>query len=363
MFVTSLLSFAALGLAAIRGPLLEQPGDPGGGGAPAGGGLAPGSEPTADPAQGDVADAADQAGADELDAPDHDAGGDDADDEAFVNSLPEANLRTRVRRGQRYRKQVDPLVNLLRGADGKFLPPQEVNRILANSREFENFDRILRGGGEKGRKALQALMEADAELRNGGQAAAAEDEHPAFDEAAFEQAWPYEFESKEGRAFFERQKAEAKRTHALEGDVKKLTRLVTGVQQHTAQQTFSAVERDIKATVFAAAEELPLEYRETFVVGAKAQFDLLRQAGKLSAPAMKAVIDRMLAPVRAANKKQGRGAAAKASAMAAGNGALPKTPRPGTVAPASGTNTNTNKRETIKDASRSFFQRVGMRGR
>lgn len=365
MFVRALFPFAAFfGLAAICGPLLEQPGDAGGGGTPAGGGAPPADTGTADPASGDPADAADLAGASDGDPQgdrDHDAAGDD-DDDSFVDHLPEANLRTRVRRGQRYRRDTEPIVNLFRGPDGKLLPPQEVNRLLANAREFENFDRILRGGGEKGRKALAALMEADAELRNGGSATAAEDDHPPFDAAGFEAAWPYEIETKEGRAFFERQKAEAQRTHALEGDVKQLRKLVTGVQQHTAQESFSKVETDIKATVFAAAQELAPEYRETFIVGARAQFDLLRATNKLTAPAMKAVIDRMLAPVRAANKKQGRGAASKASAMAAANGTLPRTPKPGTVAPASGTST-TNKRETIKDGSRAFFQRVGMQHR
>jgi hypothetical protein len=348
MFVRHLLPFAAFGLAAVRGPLLEHAGDPGGGGAPAGSG-APAVDPNAaDPAQTDPG-AADPAGA-ELEAPDLD-GTDDADDDAFVNSLPEANLRTRMRRAQRFRREANPVVNLLRDPQtGKLYPAEHVTRLLANAREFENLDRLLRSDP----KLVQSLMDADARLRGGGPPAG-QDEHPPFDAAAFEQAWPYEIESKEGRAFFERQRAEAQRTHALEGDVKQLRKLVTGVQQDRSQETFSKVETESKALVFTAAEEVDPVYRQAFITGARAQFDLLRATNRLTRAAMQAAIDRMLEPVRAAKKKQTRTTAARQSEMAAGNGNLPRVPRPGTVQPASGE--PTTKRETIKDASKSFLAR------
>lgn len=352
MFVTHLSPFAALGPAAISGPSLDLAGEAGGGGAPAGGGAPPAADPAADPAQGDPADAA-AAGADPNDAPDdHDAGGDDdADDDAFVNNLPEANLRTRVRRGQRFRREAEPIVNLLRDpSTGKLYPPEHVTRVLNNAREFEGLDRVLRSDPE----LVQAFMKAEARLRNGGGQPAADDEHPPFDEAAFEQAWPYELDTKEGRAFFDRQKAEAKRTHALEGDVKQLRKVVSGVQQGTQQEAFTRVERDCKAIAVAAAKELDPAYQQTFIAGAKAQFDLLRQTGRLSAATMQEAVDRMVAPIRAAKKKQTRTTTARQSEMAAGNEKLPRVPRPGTVQPATG---ETPKRETLKDASKSFLSR------
>lgn len=347
MFVNSLLSFAALGLAAIRGPLLEHAGDPGGGGAPAGGGRAPESEPTADPAQGDVPDAA-EAGAEGLDAQDHDdLGNDDADEREFVERLPEPNLRTRVRRAQRYRREAEPIVNLFRGPDGKLLPAQEVNRMLANHREFENLDRVLRSDP----KLVQAFLDADARLRNGGQPAAAEDEHPPFDE----ETWEFETDTPQGKRLL----AEAKRTHALEGELKQLRKLVTGVQQHTQQQSFSTLETKVKSIVMEGAKQIDPLYQKGFVRGAKAHFEFLRATNRLTPQAMQAFVDDYLAPVVAAKKTNGRAAAGKASAMASANGTLPKTPRPGTVSPAAG-NAQPNTRQTIADGRKAFFQRVGV---
>lgn len=360
MFIRHLFPFAALlGPAAICGPLLDAAGDAGGGGTPAGGGTAT-ADPTttADPAQGDPAAAADQAGADTNDTldDDHDAAGDDdADEEAFINTLPEANVRTRLRRAQRFRREADPVVKLLRDPQtGKLYPTDQVTRLLNNAREFETLDRVLRSDP----KLVQALVDANARLQGGGQPAA-EDQHPPFDEAAFEQSWPYELDSKEGRAFFERQKAEAKRTHTLEGDVKQLRQALTGVQQGTARETLTRIETDTKKLVFAAAEEIDPVYRATFVTGARAQFDLLRQTGRLTPAAMKDVIDRMLAPVRALKKKQTRTTTARQSEMAAGNANLPRVPRPGTVQPAAGAATTT-KRETIADARKSLLARRGL---
>lgn len=353
MFVRHLLPFAAFGLAAICGPLLETAGEAGGGGAPAGGGAPPATPTTdrvsADPAP-DPANAAD-AGAEGHEPPDldDDATGDARDEEEFVSRLPEANLRTRVRRSQRYRRDTEPIVSLFRGPDGKYMPPQEVTRLLANAREFEQLDRVLKADP----RAVQALMDAEARLRNGGSAAA--DEPPAFDEAAFEQAWPYEVESKEGRAFFERQKADAKRTHGLEDQVRRLERLVTGVQQTTAQQTFEQIEGRWKAVAFKACEEVDPLYREMFLGNVKAQFDLLRGNNQLTKVNAQAVVDRLLANVRAAKKTQTRTTTARQSAMAAGNATLPRTPRPGTVQPASGE--PAPKRETIADSHKSWLAR------
>lgn len=349
---TNLFPFAAIfGLAAIAAPLLEHAGDAGGGGAPAGGGAPPAAD-AADPAQGDPAGAAAEAGAEHVDTgEDHDPGGDDdADDDAFVNGLPEANLRTRVRRGQRFRREAEPIVNLLRDpSTGKLYPAEHVTRVLNNAREFEGLDRVLRSDPE----LVQAFMKAEARLRNGGQPAA-DDEHPPFDEAAFEKNYRYEIDTELGRHEFDERKAVAKELHELKGQNKRLLKAITGVQQGTQRQAFEKMENESKALALEASKDIDPAYHQGFFTSCGTHFRYLQASGRATPQAMKAFIDNWVAPVRAVKQKQTRSTASRQSAMAAGNGNLPRVPRPGTVQPATG---ETPKRETLKDASKSFLSR------
>lgn len=349
MFGTMTATFATLAAAVLyglQGPC-ETPGTGAGGGAAA-------------PAPAAATPSPDQAGVAEpptLETPPTDAaapiGEDDHDDDAaptdddVADHLPETQLRTRHRRTQRFVQRLRPIADRLRDpATGRLMPVERVDQMVRNASEFEVIDRILKASP----KAVQALMDAQRELEGGTAAAGgapAVEEPPAFNEAD----WPFETETPEGKRLLQ----QAKQQHDLVGLVQQLQRQIADQQTQAQTRQVGEVEQQWKQQTFTAAAEVDELYRPMFVNAVAAQFQLLKASGQLTRASVKDVIDRQLATVRQAKKTQTRQTLTRQSATVAANASLPATPRPGTVVPASGS--QTTKRETIADAKKSFLGR------
>lgn len=316
--------------------------DAGGGGGPAAGadaGAGPAAGATgADPAADDGDAVARAAAEAEAGADDRD---DLPDDDDLVEHLPEPQLRTRLRRTQRFAQKVRPLADRLRGPDGKFLTPEQVDRVLSNARYFEEVDGILQRDPE----AVRALQAARARLEAG-----ATEPEPA-DEPFNEADWPYETESAQGKRLLQM----AKDQHEDRQRMRRLERQLAGVDRRDQLRTVEQAESQWKTAALTAAKEVDAEYRPMFVRAVRAEFELLKAQNMLTKASAQSVIDRHLAPIRARNKGKTRETVDRQSAMAAANGKLPAVPRPGAMRPAAGG--GEPKRETLKDASKSFLAR------
>lgn len=324
-----------------------------GGGTPAGGAAV--ADRAGDPpvsADRDADDGADS-GADDPAAHPASAGDDDADpfsadDDDVAQTLPEATLRTRHRRTQRALAKIRPLADRLRDSSGKFLTPQEVDRILASDRDFRDIDSVLSRSPEavqflmRERQRLQAL---DRGERPPG------DPDPA-DQPFNDEDWEFETDTPQGKRLL----AMAKSQHELQRENRAIKQQLQGVQTGFTREAQSRAEQTWKTATLTAAREIEdPTARRWFITNISNTFTALAQSNRLGTVNVETLIAQELKDVRAAKTGKTRAALTRQSATVAGNAQLPKTPRPGTTHPAQGS--DKGKRETLSDASKSFLSR------
>lgn len=349
MFINGLpATLAALATAVLFGSALQD--TP----ASAAGGGGTGAPASGDAPVGDIATAEPDVTAD---AEGHEAGGaadDDVDDAQLpdesddVDHLPEANVRTRLRRQQRFlSKHGRPLLErLVDPATGRHMSPQRLDQVLASSREFETIDRVLRASPA----AVEFLMKEEARLagRAPANGEARHDDAPADFDAA---NWPFEVDSAEGKALLQL----AKDNHELKATVRELRGGVTGVKSTLETQQLAGIEQQWKQAAFTAANDVDPVYRAMFVRSVGREFQKLKASGQLTRANAREVIDTELREVRAATKGKKRDGVNRQSAAVATNAGLPRVPKPGTVVAAG--SEGAPKRETIKDASKGFLSK------
>lgn len=338
-----LAAFGIVGAAPAAAPAADTGGAPAGGGAPS---STPAAEPdarAADPT-GDPAD--DERGAGDLVAGDgdgHEPTDEEVDElEELLPHLSESQLRTRLRRTQRFNKRVSPLVERLRKPGTKeYMSPEDVDAAVSMYRDL---DPILRASPD----ALQYLIKERDRVMQGGGGRPAPEEPAPFDE----ENWPFETDTPQGKALL----SLAKQNHDLSANYKRLEGRLGNVDQRFESQTHAQLEGQWKTATLKAALEIPDElYRPMFVQHVYERFNALKSTGQLTRANAQQVIDKMLAPIRAATKKKQRTTVTRQSEVIAANTGLPRTPRPGTVLPASGE--KPAGRETIKDARSSFLRK------
>lgn len=328
----------------------DAPGDGGGGGAAGGETPAGGGAPAAGGGD-DHGDTTAAGGAEDGAGDTRALADDDTDDDRFpdhddIDTLPEANVRTRLRRTSRFAQRVRPIADRFRRQDGKLMSADEVDAILSGHREFQTIDSVLK----RSPKAVQFLLEEQRRLEQGGgdDAAAGGAEDAPFNEAD----WPFETETPQGKALL----SLGKRQHDQELLIKRLTGELGGVRTGIERQTVGQLEKEWKSVAFQAASEIDQPYRPMFIRNVRREFQRLQASGQLTRANAKQVVDAELTEIRAAKKSTQRGNVTRQSEVVAGNRTLPRTPRPGTTTPASG-KPNGGKRETMKDASAGFLSR------
>jgi hypothetical protein len=274
-----------IGLGGIALPALEGP-DTGSGGTPAStpGGDAPPADAGAD-APADSADpGATAAAPGAADADEDDLDDDGADDVA--QHLPEPQVRTRARRLQRQMARMRPIVERFRDpATGKTMTPDQVDRLLANARDFDAIDRVFQGSPELMTRFMQERDRiASGQPAPSSSRPAAAPTEPAdapFDEST----WPFETDTPTGQRLLQM----AKDQHELTRQFRATQRELTAIKQGTEQQTLSQTEQAWKRDTLAAAAEVAPEYRELFIRGVYYQFELLKSRNQLGAATPKSV--------------------------------------------------------------------------
>lgn len=334
--------------------LYETPGAGGGGGS-----AAPVAPPVAAPAggapagdagaggEGVVADAgADDGAGAEGDDIDYDGGA-----EVVSQTLPEANLRTHSRRLQRQNQKLRAVADTLRHPDGRRMSPQEVNAVLANAREFENLDRILKSD----KAAFDAILRANERLQRGESGPAEPEETPL--EPFNDEGFQFETETPQGRALLEEFRANHTHRQQSQREIAALRRELQLLRGGVEQQTFSQIEQGWKSQTLTAAKTLPPGLQEDFVERVETEFKLLRATNQLTKANRQQVVERFLARFKKRAGSLSRPQLTRQSAAVVGNGKLPVVPRPGSMSPANGTN-QPAKRETIVDSRRSLLARA-----
>jgi hypothetical protein len=288
------------------------------------------------------------------------ADGDDDDLGALapdeLDALPERNLKTRVRRLSKHLSKARPIADRFRGPNGRFLPAEEIDGIISDSRQFRNIDSVFRGS----KRALDVFLEEQARLERGGAspadaAAEAADDAPEkmFDPAT----WEYETDTPAGKKL-------AKLAQAFDEERARNRRLEKQLGQFGQQrqaETETAVEERFKTSTLSAATKLPANLRQGFVDLVYERFLNLKSSGQLGKAKAEEVIQRSLksfgvtgsAPASAARTP----ATTRASAMAADNRGLPRVPRPGVVSPADRASAPKT-RETLADSRKNFYGRL-----
>jgi hypothetical protein len=227
--MTSLLALSAMAVGIVAGAGGDAGGEPAGGGAPdagAGGGAAD-----------DAVDPAD-AGADRREAG---AGGgaDDELDEDEVDLPPEVRddpkrIRTRLRRLQRQHTTVARIAERFRGPDGRYLQPEEIDRIRGRAADMEEIQALL----DEHPDLTEQLLE---RRRGGGRAAAAD---PEWQDpyAAMLDKLPFDPEHPSSQWFLNEFRSIRKENHELRQALKKVEHGVGTVQQRDQQRTEQQVE-------------------------------------------------------------------------------------------------------------------------
>jgi hypothetical protein len=351
MFRRHLSGFGAWPFAALGGVCLIGADAGGGGGAPAGGAAVADAGEPGRGAEGDAGGGAD-AGADDAAAAAAAAGDEDGDfsgdDDEVIATLPEPTLRTRHRRAQRTLAKVRPLADRLRDPrTGQFMTPQELDTVLASHRDFRPIDDVLRRSPEavqflmRERQRLDALERGDAPAGNDPADAPFNDEE-----------WEFETDTPQGRRLL----AMAKTLHEQTRETRSLKRELQGVQTGFRKETNSRAEETWKTATLTAAREIEdANARRWFINNIGHTFRSLESNGRLQTVNVQQLIDSELNDLRVSKGKKTRGDITRQSAIVAGNGTLPKTPRPGTTTPANAG--DSRKRETMADASKGFLAR------
>lgn len=289
------------------------------------------------------------------------AGGDpDDDDENDEAGLPENVrndpkwLRTQRRKLQREVAPLRPLKDRLRGPDGRFLTADELDRRFGKARDMEEFESLLSEQPD----LVQIIL--DRKAGKGRPAAAGADEDAFQDPFADDAAVPWDVTTDTGRAFRDLFRNQAKENHALKQSLRRLERSLGDVTTRETTRTLAQHEDHWRAAVRTAATQLPAEARQAFADAVRGVFEVAKRDKTLGRLNVQQVIERYVTPYRKAAKGQQRTNAAGQQRRAEGNRQLPRSGAPGRTSVATANDTNKPGAGTIKDAKKSFYERLGM---
>lgn len=348
-----------LGLSRVQAPLLETPGERGGGGD----GGAHGAGSTAGALHDDGGDDDGGAGgegdegagearraAEELD----DRTPDEREQDELIDRLePEERvkrLRTWARRGSRNWKKAAPYLEVFRGRGGALPTPDEIRRQLADAQDMAELNAFFAEHPD----VLQTVLERKNGKGKGKKAE--EDDAPFQDPFADVSKLPFDATDDAGRFFVDQFRGLAKTNHELRQELRRLNGQVTGVAQSTQNDRLAADEVQWKDQTLSAAKSSNLDDRETrqFVANVYADFRLARLEGRKVNP--RDVIRRHLAFFAPLAASRTRRAAGDTGRRVQTTRDVRPPHRQGAAATAQ---TKDGKRETLKDARDSFFTRAG----
>lgn len=287
----------------------------------------------------------------------HAAGGDDDPDDVD-SDLPQEirddpkRLRTHLRRTQRQMGRVRPIAERFRdNATGQFMQPQQIDRILGRAQDMEELETFFGDNPD----IVQAILDRRKGGRRGATAAA---EDAFVDPFAKEDELPWDTATPEGKKFLELFRDNAKAQFELRQEIKKLHGQLGQVNQRDTARTLGGIEATWKSSTLAAAAKVPEHFRESFVTNVWRAFELAKRSGGLGKVRVQQVLERELKPYLRSAKGEQRRTAAGAQERAEHNTTIA---RPGSRAATSVADPKaSNKVGTIRDARKSFFERIGM---
>lgn len=278
---------------------------------------------------------------------------DDGDDEDLATATPEdraKRYRTRARRAQRQARSMRPIAERFRGPDGKFLPPQDVDRMVGRARDMEELEQFFSEHSD----IVQTILE---RKRGGRSAASARAEDAFIDPFADEASLPWDTTQPGGKALVEHLRRQARENHELRQTLKGIEQRFTQVDQRETQRTVAQHEERWKSLTLNAVKQVPEASRTTFANAVHRAFKLLEARGQLGrVDPRKVVMDELRPFIRAARGEKRR-TTADAQRRAENNNNRPAPTRART-APADPHATNSV--GTIRDGKKSFFARLGM---
>lgn len=355
--VTLLSVLAALVAFAVMNVHVPDAGDGGGDGGDGGDGGGTGGD-GGDGADG--GDAGDGRGDGDRRAAGDGQGGDGDDDldddererEELLNSLtPEEQnkrIRTWNRKNARALKALRPIAEMFRGPDGRFMSPQEIQRIRSLASDMEEFEPLLQSDPD--------LVKTILEKKNGrGRTAVAEEQF--VDPYADETKFPFDTSTDAGRWMLENARRDARDKWELKQQLKGLQQALGDVNTRDTTRTIQQHEQSWKSAVRTAAAELPDYMRQPFADAVRGIFEVAKREGRLERLNVKQIVDRYLEPYKRSTKGQARRDAGTRQAGAERNRNLPPPHNRGRAATAQ----ETNRKDvgTIRDGRKSFFARIG----
>jgi hypothetical protein len=261
-------------------------------------------------------------------------------------------LRTRLRRTQRQFGAVRPIADRFRDDNGRFLPPQEIDRVIGRAQDMAELEQFF----EQHPDIIQTIAE---RRRRGGQpaAAAAADEQfqDPFADPKFKAEWDESTPS--GRQFLELFRDRAREAWQLRRDLKAVQQTLTQLTQRDTTRTVAGIETTWKTATLAAAAQVPEVSRRTFVNAVYRAFELAKTRGQLGKVNVQRLIQSELEPYVRANRGRQRQTVAGQQQRAERNTTIP---RPGRGQTTAAQATETNRVGTIRDGRKSFFERIGM---
>jgi DNA-binding transcriptional MerR regulator len=236
----------------------------GGGAAPAGGGAAA-TDGTADPgasaagagADGTAGDGGSDDGAAAAGTGDE---GDDElpDDSDVAEHLPESQVRTRLRRTQRFlSKTARPVLERLRDPQsGRYYTAEQVDELRQHAQFFREIDPVLAANP----KLVEMLRQEQERLRRGDSGATAATADAGDDLGDFdENGFPFDREAPGSDYLL----TNARDVHGLKKEVRELRKLLTGVQTERTQDREQQLAGQWKDMTIKAADEVDPAYRGT----------------------------------------------------------------------------------------------------
>lgn len=280
-------------------------------------------------------------------------GGDDEDDED-AGLAPEVRddpkrLRTRHRRLQRQMGEVRPIADRFRGPDGKYMSPDQIDRMRARAQDMDEVQQLLDANPD----ILQSMLE----RRNGRPAAAARDDYQDLfpDDAAI----PWDTADPASKTLVDTLRKFHRDIHDLRKENTQLKQGLGTVHERDTARSAQEVEDSWKTQTLAAAKAAGLtgDDHDHFVNSVYLNFRLARAEKRLGKVNRAAILEQALRPFKRTRVAGDRRAAADAHARADANGTRPQPGSRGATTPARAS--DTNRSGTLKDAREGFFARIG----
>jgi hypothetical protein len=340
----------------------EAPPDGAGGGAasaaPSAGAPAGGAAGTGGSAHDDNGndDGGDDGGDLDQDTGDGDGGDDDDEElserEALLDALPveerEKRVRTWNRATSRKLKKLAPIAELMRGPDGRFLPPHEVQKMRQDATDMRELNAFFAEHPD----VVQQILERKKGSAGTGQPPASTYQDPYADEEKL----PLNMQDEAARFVVQQLRNLDKTNHDLREELAALKGVAGTIQQNDVQRSMAAVENHWKTSTQAEARRQGLDERQTamFINSVWKTFELAKAQKILKRVDMKQVFARELKLLGVSRRRTVADTARRAERVTQ----IPRPAGRGQTAATTATDTNKNA-GTIKDARKSFFTRLG----